>query len=112
MDVAPPQDAAGAAAAEVPSLVVTTVLDVVDDMDGLTSLREAIAFADLTPDTMDEITFSDGSNGTHNFYDATPDVIALVDYQLDIKSDLIHHRPRSRPANRQRQQHQSSILHL
>src|SRR4029077_231124 len=34
---------------ERPSLVVTTNLDEMDDTDGLTSLREAIAYADSLP---------------------------------------------------------------
>ncbi|QDS89046.1 Calx-beta domain protein [Rosistilla ulvae] len=74
---------------EAPSLVVTTASDVVDNTDFLTSLREAIAFANLTPDTLDEITFGgDGTGGTTNFTDATPDTITLGGTQLDISSDI------------------------
>ncbi len=42
---------------EAPSLVVTTNLDKTDDTDGLTSLREAIAYADSLPGTS-TITFA------------------------------------------------------
>ncbi len=61
---------------ETPSLVVTTALDVVDNTDGLTSLREALAYAVTLPES-DTITFGDGSaitSGT-NFTDGTPDTI-------------------------------------
>ncbi len=74
---------------EAPSLVVTTDQDVVNAFDGLTSLREAIAFANATPGTLDEITFSDGTAGTHDFHNATPDTITLGGAQLSIKSDII-----------------------
>ena len=48
---------------EVPSLIVTTLNDVVDPTDGQTSLREAIAYAD-TLSSDPTITFADGLTGT------------------------------------------------
>ena len=51
---------------ELPSLVVTTVADVVDNTDLVTSLREAIIFANSQPGadtiTFDQTVFSGGSN--------------------------------------------------
>jgi hypothetical protein len=47
-----------------PSLVVDTVLDVVDSEDGVTSLREAILFANSTPG-LDIITFDLPGPGPH-----------------------------------------------
>ena len=51
---------------ETPSLIVTTTNDVVNDTDGLTSLREAIGLANSRTggDSVDEITFIDGLTGT------------------------------------------------
>ena len=74
---------------EAPSLVVTTNQDVVDSADGLTSLREALAYAALNPGA-DTITFGDGSasTGGTNFTDATPDTITLGGSQLVIDSDV------------------------
>jgi len=68
--------------AEAGSLVVTTNLDVVDATDGLTSLREAINFANATANggTADEITF----DGT--VFDGTGDtgLIRLTEGELVI----------------------------
>ncbi|MEM6848090.1 MAG: cadherin repeat domain-containing protein [Pseudomonadota bacterium] len=50
-------------ARDTPSLIVTTLTDVVDDQDGLTSLREAIAFANSQTGA-DTITFDSGLSGT------------------------------------------------
>lgn len=63
---------------EMPGLVVTTALDVVDPLDDLTSLREAIAFANANPD-FSEVTFGDGTAllGGTDFTDANPDTITL-----------------------------------
>ncbi|UTW54670.1 S-layer family protein [Kordiimonas sp. SCSIO 12610] len=55
---------------EAGSLVVTTLDDVVDDLDGLTSLREAIAFAQTTDATDDVITFDPSlAGGTITLFD-------------------------------------------
>ena len=64
---------------ETPSLVVTTTSDAVDPLDGLISLREAIAYANSNPD-VSTITFGDGSSitGGTNFQDGTPDTIQLT----------------------------------
>lgn len=63
-------DLGAAEAAEFPSLVVTTNLDIVNAFDGKTSLREAIAFANIhvngaTPDqiTFDASVFTGGAAG-------------------------------------------------
>ncbi|WP_158520907.1 choice-of-anchor Q domain-containing protein [Fuerstiella marisgermanici] len=76
-------------AQEAASLVVTTDQDVVNANDGLTSLREALAFANSDPD-FSEITFGDGSSlpGGTSFIDATPDTITLGGTQLEISSDV------------------------
>ena len=50
--------------AEDPSLVVTTLDDVVDNMDYEISLREAIAYAAANPNLGAEITFQNGLTGT------------------------------------------------
>lgn len=67
---------------ETPSLVVTTTSDVVDATDGLTSLREAITFANNTGGA-DTITF-----GGPVFTDANPDTITLALGQLDITDSV------------------------
>ncbi|GAB5404998.1 MAG: hypothetical protein Aurels2KO_32290 [Aureliella sp.] len=76
------------------SLVVTTAVDLVDAYDNLTSLREALTFANSDPD-FSEITFGDGSSlseGT-DFTDATADVITLGGTQLEISSDVTINGP-------------------
>jgi hypothetical protein len=64
--------------AEVPSLVVNTTQDVVDNADGLTSLREAIAYADSLSGpatiTFDPTVFS------------TPQTITLTGGQLELSN--------------------------
>ncbi|MCC5849447.1 MAG: IPT/TIG domain-containing protein [Verrucomicrobia bacterium] len=73
---------------EVPSLVVTTMDDVVDPTDGQTSLREAIAYA-ATLDGPQTITFSDTeANGAVNFHDDTFRTITLGGTQLTVSSDV------------------------
>jgi hypothetical protein len=74
---------------EAPSLVVTTSGDVVNSRDGVTSLREAIAYANSKAGA-DTITFGDGSaiSGGTNFLDATPDTITLSGTQLTLASDV------------------------
>jgi len=62
--------------AEPPSLVVTTADDIDDEIDGLISLREAIAYASTLGGTP-AITFSDGTGGTLNFFDGTPRTMVL-----------------------------------
>ncbi len=70
------------------SFVVTTAGDVVNDIDGLTSLREAITFANSNPD-VSTITFGDGTSlGGTNFTDATPDTILLTLGQINITTSL------------------------
>jgi Ca2+-binding RTX toxin-like protein len=65
---------------EAGSLVVTTLNDVDDDLDGLTSLREAIAFAETTDATDDVITFDPSLAGG---------TITLVDtFGADSNTDL------------------------
>jgi hypothetical protein len=56
-------DLGAAEASELPSLVVTTLSDVVDALDGLTSLREAIAYANAKSGD-DTITFDGALDGT------------------------------------------------
>ena len=74
--------------AETPSLVVTTNGDVVNALDGLTSLREAITFANSNPD-VSTITFGDGTSvGGTNFTDGTPDTITLSLGQITINTSL------------------------
>jgi hypothetical protein len=64
--------------------VVTTNLDKVDAFDGLTSLREAIHYANSHAGS-DSITFGDGSTiGGTNFLDSTPDTILLTQGQLTL----------------------------
>lgn len=74
---------------EAKSLIVTTQQDVVDPLDNLTSLREALAFANSNAN-FSEITFGDGSglSGGTDFTDATADTITLNGEQLEITSDL------------------------
>jgi hypothetical protein len=70
------------------SFVVTTKTDVVSDLDGLTSLREAITYANSDPD-VNTITFGDGTvRGGTNFTDATPDTILLTGGELAITTSL------------------------
>jgi VCBS repeat-containing protein/predicted outer membrane repeat protein len=70
---------------ETRSLVVTTLDDVVDPFDGETSLREALAWANATPDvdgdpaTIDTVTFDAGLTG----------VIHLQNTELSITQDLV-----------------------
>ena len=61
---------------EAPSLVVTTTSDVVDNTDGLTSLREAIAYAGTLPGTK-TITFSPSVFSTHQTITLTLGELAL-----------------------------------
>ena len=70
------------------TLEVTTTNDGDSEFDSVMSLREAIRIANMLPDMPVEITFSDGTGGTHNFHDATPDVITLDRTQLAISSDI------------------------
>ncbi|MCB1491345.1 MAG: hypothetical protein KDJ77_06035, partial [Rhodobiaceae bacterium] len=70
-------------ATEAPSLVVTTDQDVVDATDGLTSLREAIAFANVNPGA-DTITFAHGSGEAFE----SGGTIVLGGSQLTITSDV------------------------
>ncbi|MEM9222917.1 MAG: right-handed parallel beta-helix repeat-containing protein [Pseudomonadota bacterium] len=56
-------DVGAVEAGEAPSLIVTTLTDVVDNRDGQTSLREAIAFANSQTGA-DTITFAAGLSGT------------------------------------------------
>ncbi|MCR9201647.1 MAG: right-handed parallel beta-helix repeat-containing protein [Planctomycetaceae bacterium] len=74
---------------EADSLVVTTDADIVDPTDSLTSLREAVAFANSNPDVSD-ITFGNGTAlaGGTDFTDAAADVITLGGTQLDVNSDV------------------------
>ena len=67
---------------EAPSLVVTTTSDVVDATDGLTSLREALNYANGTAGA-DTITF-----GGPVFTDANPDTITLSLGQLAITDSV------------------------
>ncbi|MEZ5923843.1 MAG: calcium-binding protein [Hyphomicrobiaceae bacterium] len=72
-------------AAELPSLVVTTNLDVVDAYDGLTSLREAITFANskanVDANTPDVVTFDAGvfSGGAASLIRLALGEIAITD---------------------------------
>ncbi|WP_370688308.1 cadherin-like domain-containing protein [Flavimaribacter sediminis] len=73
---------------ETPSLIVTTAEDVVDANDGVTSLREALAYANATDDAdgdgfgNDKITFDESVFGD----DAT--IYLGANYQLIITSDV------------------------
>jgi len=84
--------------AEARSLIVTTDMDVVDDTDGLTSLREAIAFAndpaagamgdgDADDDTLsnDTITFASGMGDA---FEGGGTIYLTADSQLEITSDV------------------------
>ncbi|MCL4205693.1 MAG: VCBS repeat-containing protein, partial [Pirellulaceae bacterium] len=64
--------------AESPSLVVTTSLDVVDAYDGLTSLREALAYANSHAGA-DTVAFNDSLMGA---------TIVLVQGQLDVSDSI------------------------
>ncbi len=73
---------------EAPSLVVTTNSDVVDPYDYLTSLREAVGYANLRAGA-DTITFGNGSGrGGTNFTDAAVDTILLTGGQLEISEGV------------------------
>lgn len=65
-------------ATETPSFVVTTDLDVVSDIDGRTSLREAILLANATPG-LDTITFDASLAGS---------TILLSEGQLELRSSI------------------------
>lgn len=79
--------------AETPSLVVTTVGDVVDSGDGQTSLREALTYA-ATLTGAQTITFSSSTaNGATNFHDGTARTITLVSGALFIGSNVAIHGP-------------------
>jgi hypothetical protein len=63
---------------EAPSLVVTTANDVVNNTDGLNSLREALAYA-ATLTGPQTITFSNSTaGGAVNFFDGTAHTITLL----------------------------------
>ncbi|MFO1003987.1 MAG: choice-of-anchor Q domain-containing protein, partial [Planctomycetaceae bacterium] len=73
---------------EAASLIVTTNSDSSTSTDGLTSLREAIAYANSDPDAS-VITFGDGSgNGGTNFLDNAPDTITLIAGEMVIATSL------------------------
>ncbi len=67
---------------EAPSFVVTTTDDIVNANDGLTSLREALDYANSTPGA-DTITF-----GGPVFTDANPDTITLQLGQLNVTDSV------------------------
>ncbi|MEM7059589.1 MAG: choice-of-anchor Q domain-containing protein, partial [Pseudomonadota bacterium] len=78
-------DAGAVEAVEIPSLIVTTADDVVDDSDGVTSLREAVAFANSATDAdgdgndVDTITFD-----ATVFDGETDDIIRLTQGEIEI----------------------------
>ena len=69
--------------AEPRSFVVTTASDVVDSTDFVTSLREAIAFANTTPN-VDTITFDTGV-----FNGELADLIRLTGGQLEVTAPIV-----------------------
>lgn len=69
---------------ELPSLVVTTLSDVVDARDGLTSLREAVSYANANAGA-DTITFADGLAGTVRLTQGTR--LEVSDVGLTINGD-------------------------
>ncbi|MCA9029855.1 MAG: hypothetical protein KDA66_03550, partial [Planctomycetaceae bacterium] len=77
---------------ETPSLVVTTALDVIDALDGLTSLREALALAnDATAGAnSDGDADNDGSSVDHITFDPslTGSTLTLTQGELVISSDV------------------------
>lgn len=75
-------------AAETPSLVVNTTSDTLNSGDNLTSLREAITFANINPGA-DTITFSDGTGGTVNFHDNSLETIDLASMLPSFSSQTI-----------------------
>jgi hypothetical protein len=72
---------------EAPSLVVTTASDVVSNSDGLTSLREAVTYANSNPD-VSTITFSDGTGGSTDFTTAPADLVTLTTGAIFISTSL------------------------
>lgn len=74
---------------ESPSLVVTTTGDTTSNIDGQTSLREALAYA-ATLTGSQTITFSNSTvNGAVNFHDGTSRTITLGGTELAITSSVI-----------------------
>ena len=71
-----------AAVPATPPILVTNISD-----SGPGSLRAAIDYANATAGA-DTITFSDGSGGTVNFTDATPEIIDLATVLPDLSTDI------------------------
>ena len=81
---------------ETPSLVVTTALDVMDDADGLTSLREALSYAASLGDsqtiTFDSTVFGDGAtivlDSAKGEIELTSNITIDGDVNADGKADV------------------------